>query len=130
MSQDTTSLNPPTRTLRVWQQNLKKSLKAQLDMLGSLKPKKYDLALIQEPNIDFRNMSRTNLCFTSVYPTLHATSPEKSRALILVNTLIASSSWNTIPIPSSDITAIELRTPAGVLRIINIFNECDHNDSL
>ncbi|KAJ6469849.1 hypothetical protein C8R45DRAFT_765308, partial [Mycena sanguinolenta] len=116
--------------LRIWQQNLNKSLKAQHDMLGSLKPKKYDLALIQEPSIDFRNMLRTNHAFTSVYLTPHATSPERTQTLILVNALILFSTWNTIPIPSSDITAVELRTPAGVLRIINIYKDCEHNDTL
>ncbi|KAJ7196019.1 hypothetical protein B0H12DRAFT_976227, partial [Mycena haematopus] len=116
--------------LRVWQQNLNKSLRSQLDMLGSLKPNKYDLALIQEPTIDFKNMTRTNFFFTSVYPTAHASSPEKTRSLILVNTRIVSSEWKVLPFPSSDITAIELSTPAGALRIINIYNDCDHNEAL
>ncbi|KAJ7191577.1 hypothetical protein GGX14DRAFT_341354, partial [Mycena pura] len=116
--------------LRVWQQNLNKSLQAQLDMLQSLKPQKYDLALIQEPYMDFRNKSRTNLRFTAVYPAQHDLHPKRSRSLILVNTHLASSSWSTIPIPSPDITAVELRTPAGLLRIINVYNDCEHNDSL
>ncbi|KAJ7198865.1 hypothetical protein GGX14DRAFT_352273, partial [Mycena pura] len=130
---DTPDPAPPTpRRLRVWQQNLNKSLQAQLDMLQSLKPHKYDLALIQEPYMDFRNKSRTNLRFTAVYPAQHDSDvdPQRSRSLILVNTHLPSSSWSIIPIPSPDITAVELRTPAGLLRIINVYNDCDHNDSL
>ncbi|KAJ7429941.1 hypothetical protein B0H11DRAFT_1766002, partial [Mycena galericulata] len=121
---------PRARRLRIWQQNLNKSLQGQIDMLQSLKPKKYDLALIQEPNIDFRNKSRTNLCFTAVYPALHDTDPKASRSLILVNTHLPSSSWSVIPLPSSDITAVELRTSAHTIRIINIYNDCEHNDAL
>ncbi|KAJ7143837.1 hypothetical protein C8R44DRAFT_577501, partial [Mycena epipterygia] len=116
--------------LRVWQQNLNKSLSAQQDMLGSLKPSKYDIALLQEPHFDFKHQSRTNLRFTSIYPTPHSTYPDRSRSLILMNTHLSSSSWSQIPLESSDMTAVELTGEFGMLRIINVYNDCDHNDAL
>lgn len=122
---------PAMRNLRVWQQNLNRSLHAQLEMLSSLKPHKYDIALIQEPYTDFRGESRTNSRFTSVYPTPHV-GPRKreTRSLVLVNTRIPSSSWSPIPFDSPDITAIELRGEFGIIRVINIYNDCEHNDAL
>ncbi|KAJ6481017.1 hypothetical protein C8R45DRAFT_831717, partial [Mycena sanguinolenta] len=118
------------RRLCVWQQNLNKSLRAQLDMLHSLKPDRYDIALIQEPHVDFQNRSRTNLRFTAVYPTLHAERPGLSRSLILVNTNIPSHSWTQIPLDSSDLTGIELTGEFGTIRLINVYNDCDHNQAL
>ncbi|KAJ7110866.1 hypothetical protein C8R44DRAFT_633610, partial [Mycena epipterygia] len=115
------------RQLRVWQQNLNQSLSGHIDMLESLKPRKYDLALIQEPTIQL-GKSCTNLCFTSAYPTRHSIAPTASRSLILFNTQISSSSWSIIN--SSDITAIELRGPFGIIHVVNIYNACDHNDAL
>ncbi|KAJ7146802.1 hypothetical protein C8R44DRAFT_599362, partial [Mycena epipterygia] len=129
MSTPTPPSPPPVRHLRIWQQNLNRSLQGQIDMLESLKPKKYDLALIQEPTILF-GKSRTNLRFTAVYPTPHSEAPATTRSLILVNTHLPSSSWFAIPMDSSDITAIELRGPFGIIRVINIYNACEHNDVL
>ncbi|KAJ6570536.1 hypothetical protein DFH09DRAFT_1080093 [Mycena vulgaris] len=100
------------RRLRLWQQNLNKSLRAQLDMLQSLKPARYDIALLQEP-------SRTNVRFTAVYPTPHVQHPELSRSLILVNTLLPSSSWSQIPLDSSDFTGVELSGEFGIIQVIN-----------
>ncbi|KAJ6471212.1 hypothetical protein DFH09DRAFT_810300, partial [Mycena vulgaris] len=88
------------------------------------------LALIQEPTIDFLGKSRTNLRFTPVYPTRHTDAPKATRSLILVNTHLPSSSWSVIPLDSSDMTAIELRGPFGIIRVVNIYNDCDHNDAL
>ncbi|KAJ6457696.1 hypothetical protein C8R45DRAFT_757768, partial [Mycena sanguinolenta] len=116
--------------MRVWQQNLNKSLRAQLDMLHSMKPEHYDIALIQEPYVDFRNKSRTNLRFTVVYPTPHAGRPGLSRSLILVNTNLPSHSWTQIPLDSSDLTGIELTGDFGIVRLINVYNDGDHNQAL
>ncbi|KAJ6495891.1 hypothetical protein DFH09DRAFT_946114, partial [Mycena vulgaris] len=121
---------PPARRLRIWQQNLNRSLAAQLDMLQSLNPNKYDIALMQEPTMDQRNRSRTNLRFHAVYPTHHATAPNSTRSLILVNTHLPSSSWSPIPLDSGNLTGIELHLPSGIIRIINVYNDCNHNAAL
>ena len=38
--------------------------------------------------------------------------------------------WKQIPIPHPDITAVEISGPFGTLRILNIYNNCNNNDSL
>ncbi|KAJ7156850.1 hypothetical protein C8R43DRAFT_883493, partial [Mycena crocata] len=118
------------RRLRIWQQNLNKNLISQIHCLAAAKPEIYDLVLIQEPHIDFRSVSRSNLRFASIYPPTHSRRPTSSRSLILVNTRLPSTSWSVIPIASRDVTAIELRGEYGTLRIINIYNDCEHNDAL
>jgi hypothetical protein len=47
-----------------------------------------------------------------------------------VNVRIPSSNWHTIPIDSPDITAIDLFGDFGTIRIINIYNDCEHNGAL
>ncbi|KAJ7123911.1 hypothetical protein C8R46DRAFT_928113, partial [Mycena filopes] len=116
--------------LRLWQQNLNKSLDSQLDFLHSLKPSVYDIALIQEPHIDFRGVSRSNRAFISVYPPTHTKNQRGTRSLILVNARIPTSSWSVIPIPSPDITAIEIVGDFGTVRFINIYNDCTHNEAI
>ncbi|CAK5276987.1 unnamed protein product [Mycena citricolor] len=99
-------------------------------MLNSLQPSRYNLALIQEPNINFRGVSRTNYHFTLVYPTTHSLDPKATQSLILVRTSIPSAKWTKIKIHSPDITAIELQTDQRTIRIMNIYNDCRHNKSL
>jgi hypothetical protein len=48
----------------------------------------------------------------------------------LVNTQLPSASWSQIPIDSPDLTTVELRGTFGVIRMINIYNDCDHNEAL
>ncbi|OBZ69995.1 hypothetical protein A0H81_10500 [Grifola frondosa] len=62
--------NRPTR-LRIWQQNLNKSLDAQLDLLHAANPDNYDLLLLQEPYLDHLNLTRANHHWTVVYPSRH-----------------------------------------------------------
>ncbi|KAJ7117899.1 hypothetical protein C8R43DRAFT_901832, partial [Mycena crocata] len=121
---------PQPRRLRIWQQNLNKNLVSQIHCLAAAKPEIYDLVLIQEPHIDFRGVSRSNLRFASIYPSHHSRRPSSSRSLILVNTRLPSASWSAIPIDSPDVTAVELTGEYGTLRIINIYNDCNHNDAL
>jgi hypothetical protein len=63
------------RQLRIWGQNLNKSLDAQTDMLNHLSPHYFDLALLQEPCCDFRGLSRATRGFVSVYPPSHGKDP-------------------------------------------------------
>src|ERR1700733_14915921 len=112
-----------TRTLTIWQQNINKSLLAQLDTLSTIK-KDYDVVLIQEPYFDFKGLSRANAHFTVIGPSKHrdhhATKP--SRSIILVNKALDSSSWTSIDMPSPDITAIQVTGPFGTIRIFNVYN--------
>lgn len=117
--------------LKIWQQNINKSLAAQLDMLQSLKPRKYDIALIQEPYLNHNDRSLTNLQFTSVLPSAPPQhTPTQSQSLILVNTALPSDSWLPILLLSSDLMGVELRRPYRIIQIINVYNDGDNNNAL
>ncbi|KAJ7031421.1 hypothetical protein C8F04DRAFT_943646, partial [Mycena alexandri] len=117
--------------LRIWSQNLNKSLKAQTDFNNHLSPRYFDLALIQEPYFDFRNLTRINRDWIAVYPPKHTNNPKVTRAIIMVNTRLPSSTWRVVPIDSPYITAIDIFGPAfGTIRIINVYNDCEHNEAI
>jgi len=127
---DTTAHNPHSTKLKIWQQNVNRSLTAQTDVLHSAKPKDYDMILLQEPYIDFLGATRATSYWTVVYPPRHRDAPKRSRSIILVNKRISTSSWTQINVPSFDITAVQLHGEQGNLEIFNIYNDCLHNDSL
>ncbi|KAJ7836292.1 hypothetical protein B0H13DRAFT_1558133, partial [Mycena leptocephala] len=116
--------------LRIWGQNLNKSLDAQIDFLHSLGRNYYDIALLQEPHIDFRGVSRAGRAWVSVYPPTHSSDQKATRSAILMNAHLPSSMWKPVPIGSPDVTAVELTGVFGTIRIINIYNDCNHNEAL
>ena len=126
---DTPEIHEPRR-LRIWQQNLNRSLEGQLDLLQSLRAKDYDLAMLQEPHIDFLGRTRSNLHWTVVYPKQHLANPGATRSVILVNRNLTSNNWTEIALPSPDVTGIQLHGDLSIIHIINIYNDCEHNRSL
>ncbi|KAJ7936563.1 hypothetical protein B0H13DRAFT_1556648, partial [Mycena leptocephala] len=94
--------------LRIWGQNVNRSLKAQTDLNNRLSPHYYDVALVQEPYCDFRGLSRVNRGWVAVYPPSHAKNQRATRSMIMVNGRLPSSTWNTVPLESPDLTAIEI----------------------
>jgi len=56
--------------------------------------------------------------------------PKNTRSIIMVNRLVATDSWTPISINSSDVTAIQLQGDHGTIHIINVYNDCNHNESL
>ena len=126
---DTPDTHEP-RKLRIWQQNLNRSLEGQLDLLQSLKAADYDLVMLQEPCIDFLGRTQSNLHWTVIYPRQHLVKPSATRSIILVNRNITSNNWTEIPLQSTDVTGISLRGDFGTIRIFNIYNDCKHNGSL
>ncbi|KAJ7158435.1 hypothetical protein C8R46DRAFT_834196, partial [Mycena filopes] len=84
-----------------------------------------------EPCCDFRGLSRVNRDWVSVYPPSHAKNQQATRSMIMVNKRLPSSTWKIVPIPSPLITAIDIFGPAfGTIRIINIYNDRDHNEAI
>jgi exonuclease III len=116
--------------LWIWGQNLNKSLDAQIDLLHSLGRNFYDIALLQEPHIDFRGVSRAGCAWVLVYPPTHSKNQRATRSAILMNAHIPSSTWKPVSISSPDVTAVELTGDFGTIRIINIYNDCNHNEAL
>ncbi|KAJ3792891.1 hypothetical protein GGU11DRAFT_692792, partial [Lentinula aff. detonsa] len=85
-----------------------------------------DIFAIQEPYIDSKGRTRSLPHLRVVYPTGHIeqlddpTRP-RSRSLMMVHTRISTGSWMQIEIPCADITAIQIKTSCGTLRIFNIY---------
>ncbi|KAJ6521978.1 hypothetical protein DFH09DRAFT_1424405, partial [Mycena vulgaris] len=116
--------------LTLWQQNLNKSLDGQNDFLHRLNPNIYDIALIQEPYFDSRGTTRANKRWVSIVPPTHTPHQKLTRSLIFVNIRLPSSSWTAIPIPSPDVTAMQIHGAFGTIRIFNVYNDCTHNGAL
>jgi endonuclease/exonuclease/phosphatase family metal-dependent hydrolase len=120
-----------TETVRIWQQNTRKSLIAQLATLHSVQDE-YDVICIQEPHMDFQAMSRATSVWTSVYPSgfKHGMEGPTARALTLVRTRLSTNSWTQIPVDSLDVVAICLSSERGTLSIYNIYNDCTHSNTI
>ena len=127
MADNIRETNPP---IRFWQQNLNKSLIAQLDMLNQVDPRTTDFIFIQEPHIDHLNLTRANHHWTVVYPTTHHNMPAKTRSVMLVSRTVSKNNWWQIPITCSDVTAVELTSAAGLVTFYNIYNACNNSDTL
>ena len=115
--------------LRIWQQNLNKSLTAQQAFLHSLKGN-CDVVCIQEPHFDFRHISRALPNWIPVYPVRHLDNPDKTRSLILVSKSISTNSWSQLEVLSPDITAIQINNPHQKVRVFNVYNDCTHSHSI
>ena len=117
--------------LRIWQQNLNRSFNAQMHVLNSADPAEWDLLLFQEPWLDYLRNTRANIHWRVVYPPSHFDdgSPP-TRSVILVNTSISSDFWEALPTPTSDITAIKIKTDSGLVSIFNLYVDCSNNSSI
>jgi hypothetical protein len=116
----------------MWQQNANKSPAAHQALLETA-GKNFDFILIQEPYIDHLATTRANSYYTIIYPPRHRDDhPKKAytRSVILVNKRINTNNWEALPIDCPDMTAIKLKMERGIIRIFNIYNDCDHNDTL
>src|SRR5882762_4587870 len=118
------------RTIRIWQQNINRSLEGQLDLLQSLKADKYDIVALQEPHIDFLGRTRANPYWTVIYPKNHLANPEKTRAVILINRNISTNIWDEIPMTSMDVTGVRIHGVFGAICLLNIYNDCGNNESI
>lgn len=125
-------MNPATnKPLRILQQNLNKSGRAQLDLLNDPFIADYDILALQEPHLTFLGLTTSTPNWHVVYPTAHGTDGEgRSRSVILVNSRLATGSWTAIPIRHSDITAISIRSEDTTLHLFNLYVDGGHNTAL
>ncbi|KAJ7489078.1 hypothetical protein FB451DRAFT_1023954 [Mycena latifolia] len=116
--------------LAIWQQNLDKGLDNQHELLQAMGKDRYHFAALQEPYMDHKWRTRANVWWTVVYPTGHDESEERSRAVTLVNRSLPTNTWSQVHIPCQDVVSVEFRADFGTLRVINIYNDGDHDESL
>ncbi|KAG1789616.1 uncharacterized protein HD556DRAFT_1232777, partial [Suillus plorans] len=91
----------------------------------------HDLLIIQEPYINFLRNTRASHRWHVLYPTNHLTHPqERSRAITFVNTSLDTNTWRQIPFPSSDVVIVQMTGDFGACTIVNIYNDCTHQNTL
>jgi hypothetical protein len=118
--------------LSIWQQNVNKSSSCQHDLIssGKLLNKNISLIALQEPALNTFGKTIASKDWIAIYPTPHTVSPVKSRSIILLQALLCTDNWMQIDFPSSDVTAVQLTGAWGKLSIFNIYNDCEHNDTI
>ena len=116
--------------LRIWQQNVNRSITAQYDLLHSADPRDYDIIAIQEPYIDHLKLTRASPRWAVVYPEGHLDSDHTTRSVLLISTAISSNIWRPIAVPSPDITAITLTAGTSSVHIFNLYVDGGHDRAI
>ncbi len=118
--------------LAIWQQNLNKSPACQHGLLssGRLVDRNIDIIALQEPSINFLNKTIATRDWIPIYPSTHEKQPEKTRSVTLIRGELLTESWEQLDFPSGDVTALRIREKWGTLSIFNIYNDCNHDDTL
>src|SRR5579863_1068743 len=121
-----------TNKLTIWQQNVNKSPSCQHNLLSNshLTNAGINIIALQEPAMNAFNRSIASKDWIPVYPSTHATAPDKSRLLLLISMAINTDNWEQLNVPSGDITAAIVRGLNGSLIIYNMYNDGNNNDSL
>jgi hypothetical protein len=130
MNRTSTTSTNREKKLSFWSQNLCRSNYAQQDWLVSLNKRQYSIGFAQEPYIDFLGNSRSNHTWVAVYPTTHKKNPKETRMYTLVHTSLSQDQWAQIPVPSPDVTAIQLSDKDGDLYAFNVYLDQSHSDTL
>ena len=120
----------PPKPLCFWQQNVNKSLTSQLNLLNHADPKLFDFIFIQEPHIDFLNLTRANHHWTVIYPMPHHSTPKTMCSVMLVSSKMSKNKWKQIHIQSNDVTAVEVMGNCGPVTFYNVYNACENADTL
>ena len=110
------------------QQNINRSPNAQADLIH--KATNYDIIIIQEPYIDFLGNTRANSHWRTIYPTGHLDKPKAIRSVILINAKILTDVWTQIQFPHPDVTGVIITTDSFNLRIINVYNSQETNETI
>lgn len=117
--------------LRIWQQNLNCSFTAQHALINNIRSDEYNLIALQEPHINSFNNTISNRCYHVLYPTTHLIKPNpKTRAITLISTSLDTNAWKQVPFPSPDVVIVQLTGAYGTCALINIYNDCKHNQTL
>lgn len=66
-----------------------------------------------------------------LYPSTHFIKPKpKTRAVTLISTSLDTNAWKQIPFPSPDVIIAQPTGTYGTCAIINIYNDCKHNETI
>ena len=108
--------------LRIWQQNLNKSLVAQQDLLHRAFPTDYDILALQEQCVDSVKNTRANRHWRVHYPTVRDRDTSgRLRAAILINNKLSTEAWSPLEVPHPDVAAITIKSGGARLHLINLY---------
>jgi hypothetical protein len=126
------NIAPAPDRLRIIQLNLNKSEKAHLDFINGALGNKWDVILIQEPYLTHLGHIRAPNGFTSVFPPDRLSNQKAIvQSVIWVNSKLSTNSWKEVSISgNNDLTAIQIANDPGKLTIFNIYNDCNHSNTL
>ena len=89
-----------------------------------------NLIALQEPTINPFNLTIASSDWTLIYPSVHGSMPNRTRAITLICSNISTDSWSQLDFPSSDVTVIQLKGTWGKITIFNTYNDCDNSDTV
>ncbi|KAF8703185.1 Reverse transcriptase (RNA-dependent DNA polymerase), partial [Rhizoctonia solani] len=122
----------PRANINIYQINAN-TLKHAIDnIINKLSPSDWDVIAIQEPPIA-RNKNPISIThmWETVLPTNHLKDNQnQSRLLLLVSKKISTNCWKRVEISSPDVTIVEFKLQVGNVQIINVYNDCKHNNTL
>ncbi|VDC04307.1 unnamed protein product [Peniophora sp. CBMAI 1063] len=91
----------------------------------------FDLILLQEPCINNLGLTRASSRHYVAYPHPHASDRSKpARAVTFINKALDTNSWEKLPFPSLDVSAVLMKGDFGRLTIFNIYNDCNNSETL
>ncbi|KAF7346431.1 RNA-directed DNA polymerase from transposon X-element [Mycena sanguinolenta] len=116
--------------MKIWQQNLDRGLENQHELINVLLTEGCHFVVLQEPYMGPGAWTRADAQWRVVYPTSHGKEGVRSRAVTLVNVSLPTDTWSQMQINSPDMVAVEFRGAFGTLRIVNIYNDINHDETL
>jgi endonuclease/exonuclease/phosphatase family metal-dependent hydrolase len=118
--------------ITIWQQNVNKSRICQHNLISSVRLTeiKADIVALQEPAISDLAITIATRDWRVIYLSTHVKDPSKTRLVILIHANILTNYWSQIDIDSGDVTIIRLKGVWGTLMLLNIYNDCEHDDTI
>jgi hypothetical protein len=116
--------------LRVWQQNLNKSLTAQQHLLNTASPRDWDVLMLQKPWFG-KTVTRATHAWRVLYPDIYYENKTTNlRSIILVSTNLSTDQYEQVQFRSADVTGLRIVTEAGPITLLNVYNDCNHNAAI
>jgi len=120
----------PRNQLRIWQQNLNKSLIAQQHLLNTASPQDWDILLLQEPWFG-NTVTRATHSWRVLYPDIYYEDKTANlRSIILINTNLSTDNYEQIQFQNTDVTGVRIMTSTGPVTVLNVYNDCNHNAAI
>lgn len=117
--------------LRIWQQNLNKSLDAQGYLINTAREDLYDIVALQEPYMAWDKLTRAHSRWVVLYPAGHHDSKERVRSVMLVSAKLSTKAWYQVSSKCPDMTVVSMKTADGArIHLFNLYVDGNHDRTL